>query len=308
MKRAWQKLGLVYAARSGYRHPKLASHAANPLPVQLEGDIYRVFFNGRDEQNRSSVGAVDMDIRTRQVVREHHSPFFEYGPAGSFFAEGVSLGNVYKDRGNRYIPFMGWQRPEHAPWRGTLGRLILTDNFRLELESMKPFFDCDSTDPISISYPWIQPRQSGGFDMWYGSTLTWEAANGEMIHVLHHAYSPDGDHWQRNGLAVPYQQGRAQAFSRPCVIHNEDGSLEMWFSYRGGGGDTYRIGHATSKAGRDWRLHVEESGIDVSAHGWDSEMIAYPFILTHAGKRYMFYNGNGYGRTGFGLAVMHEQQ
>ncbi|MDH5276133.1 MAG: hypothetical protein OEW88_06890, partial [Gammaproteobacteria bacterium] len=29
----------------------------------------------------------------------------------------------------------------------------------------------------------------------------------------------------------------------------------------------------------------------------------YAFIFDHDGKRYMLYNGNGYGRTGFGLAV-----
>ena len=32
-------------------------------------------------------------------------------------------------------------------------------------------------------------------------------------------------------------------------------------------------------------------------------MIAYPFVQEHAGRRYMFYNGNGYGKSGFGLAV-----
>jgi hypothetical protein len=304
MKKAWQKLGLVYAVRSDHAHPKLLSHAANPLPVQLEGNIYRVFFNSRDYQNRSSIGAVDIDMNSLEVVRDHFSPFFEHGPAGSFFAEGVSLGNAYYDRGTCYITFMGWQQPTHDHWRGTLGRLILTHDFRLEPTSTQPFFDVDSTDPISMSYPWVQARASGGFDMWYGSTLTWRAANGEMIHVLHHAYSADGDHWQRNGLAVPYQLGKAQAFSRPSVLRNDDGSMEMWFSYRGGGGDTYRIGHATSQTGLNWILDLEESGIDISDQGWDSEMIAYPFVLTYSGARYMFYNGNGFGRSGFGVAVM----
>jgi hypothetical protein len=37
--------------------------------------------------------------------------------------------------------------------------------------------------------------------------------------------------------------------------------------------------------------------------GWDSEMIEYPFVFEHDGLRYMLYNGNGYGRSGFGLAV-----
>ena len=76
----------------------------------------------------------------------------------------------------------------------------------------------------------------------------------------------------------------------------------MWFSYRSGSGKKYRIGYATSKLGEEWELRLEEVGIDVSADGWDSEMIEYPFVFDHGGIRYMLYNGNGNGRTGFGIA------
>jgi hypothetical protein len=33
-------------------------------------------------------------------------------------------------------------------------------------------------------------------------------------------------------------------------------------------------------------------------------MIEYPFVFDHGGARYMLYNGNGYGRSGVGLAVL----
>ena len=45
-------------------------------------------------------------------------------------------------------------------------------------------------------------------------------------------------------------------------------------------------------------------GIDLSPDGWDSEMIEYPAVFDHKGSRYMLYNGNDYGRTGFGLAIL----
>ncbi|MGC8160066.1 hypothetical protein ACP3WZ_26435, partial [Salmonella enterica] len=71
-----------------------------------------------------------------------------------------------------------------------------------------------------------------------------------MLHVIQHASSPDGHHWNRDGLAVPYEIGLAQAFSRPTVAYNPDGSRDMWFSYRGGPGKTYRIGYAHSSHGQ----------------------------------------------------------
>jgi hypothetical protein len=78
----------------------------------------------------------------------------------------------------------------------------------------------------------------------------------------------------------------------------------MWFSYRGGAGSTYRIGYAYSRSGATWDLRLKETGIDLSPSGWDSEMIEYPFVFEHRGERLMLYNGNGYGKTGFGIAVL----
>jgi intein-encoded DNA endonuclease-like protein len=78
----------------------------------------------------------------------------------------------------------------------------------------------------------------------------------------------------------------------------------MWFSYRSGAGETYRIGYARKENDSEWALMLEDKTIDVSVSGWDSEMIEYPFVFDHRHRRYMLYNGNGYGRTGFGLAVL----
>lgn len=303
----WRKLGRLYVPSLEGRHPKLVSHAANPLPVKLEGDVYRVFYSGRDRNNRSSVGAVDIDIVQRKVVEEHYQPFFQHGPEGSFYADGISIGTCYVADGVRYILFMGWQSPPGHHWRGDIGRLIVNPDLSLRLDGRAPFMASDEVDPLSLSYPWVLDLGADGFRMWYGSTRTWDTGNGEMLHVIHSASSLDGHHWHREGLAVPYELGVVQAFSRPCVIANADGALDMWFSYRGGRGDSYRIGRAVSDDGEAWRLALESAGIDVSPGGWDSEMIEYPFVLDHKDQRYMLYNGNGYGKTGFGLAILTDE-
>jgi hypothetical protein len=75
----------------------------------------------------------------------------------------------------------------------------------------------------------------------------------------------------------------------------------MWYSTRG---SAYRIGYAESGDGREWVRMDHRAGIGVSASGWDSEMIEYPFVFDHDGTRFMLYNGNGYGKAGFGLAVL----
>lgn len=307
MSNKWQKLGRLYCPSGTIRHPKLLSHAANPLPILVDGDVYRVFFSARDVHQRSSVGAVDIDIVRRKIVREHNHPFFEHGSENSFYADGVSIGNCYEVDGERYMLFMGWQTTQGSHWRGDIGRLVVKSDLTLELDSDVPFMPSDEVDPISLSYPWVIENEGGGFSMWYGSTAAWDAGNGEMLHIINFASSADGHHWDRGGLAVPYELGIAQAFSRPSVVRDAQGGYGMWFSYRSGTGEKYHIGYAVSKDCRTWELELKAAGIDVSAEGWDSEMIEYPFVFDHKGERYMLYNGNGYGKTGFGLAVLaHE--
>lgn len=299
--KCWHKLGQLYVP-SGI-HPKLRSHAANPLPVHLKDDVYRVFFSGRDEQNRSSVGAVDIDIEKRVVVAEHEAPFIENGPAGSFYEAGISIGNCYTVDDQRYMLFMGWQNPPGGHWRGDIGRLRVTPSLALELDMDGPFMGADEIDRVSLSYPWVEQCEDvSGFLMWYGSTVDWDAGNGEMLHVIKSAVSKDGHIWQRSGIAVPYQLGHAQAFSRPTVMR-EGGTYHMWFSYRSGLGEPYRIGYATCDDSKIWELKLQEAGIGISSSGWDSDMIEYPFVLAHNGRWYMLYNGNGFGKTGFGLAI-----
>lgn len=303
----WQKLGLLYCPSARNRHPKLVSHAANPLPIHIEGDLYRIFFSGRDAENRSSVGAVDIDIIKRELIREYSKPFFEHGPEGSFYAHGVSIGGCYEVNGVQYMLFMSWQRPTGGHWRGAIGRLIVKSDLTLELADDEPFMGTNIVDPISLSYPWVMSDGDGNYQMWYGSTIKWDTGNGEMLHVINYASSADGHNWNREGLAVPYKIGKVQAFSRPTVVGVAETGYEMWFSYRSGSGEKYRIGYAKSKDGKKWQLALGEATIYVSSEGWDSEMIEYPFVFDHKGHRYMLYNGNDYGRTGFGLAVQEHK-
>lgn len=304
--RVWKKLGLLYKPPALGRSAKLLTHTANPLPVLIGGNIYRIFYSGRDADNRSSVGAVDIDIVTRDVVKEHTEPFFIHGDGTSFYGAGVSIGNCYEVDGTTYMLFMGWQNVPGHHWRGDIGRLILTPDLSLSIAQQGPFMTSDVIDPISLSYPWVMHNQDGGYHMWYGSTDAWDGGNGEMIHLIKYASSANGHDWTKHGLSVPFTLGIAQAFSRPTVVRNPNGSLEMWFSYRSGSGETYRIGHAENASGNGNAWVRTHDDIEVSDEGWDSQMIEYPYVLDHDGKRYMLYNGNGYGATGFGLAVQED--
>jgi hypothetical protein len=88
---------------------------------------------------------------------------------------------------------------------------------------------------------------------------------------------------------------------------------QMWYCYRGSldyrtdPRTAYRIGYAESEDGVRWERKDDEVGIDRSDSGWDSVMLAYPYVYEHRGRKYMLYNGNGFGETGIGYAVLEEE-
>jgi len=99
-----------------------------------------------------------------------------------------------------------------------------------------------------------------------------------------------------------------EAQASPDVIF-ANGKYHMFFCYRYSQNyrskeNGYRIGYASSINLVDWVRDDSKAGIDVSAQGWDSDMISYPHVFELDGKTYMAYLGNQVGREGFGLAVL----
>ena len=301
---AWKKISQIFNFEPINEY--LITHASNPMAVHLNDDVYRVFFSGRNEENKSSVGFVDIDIIKHKTVNVCNKESFPVSDDfEGFYSHGVSIGNMYRIDSHNYVLFMAWQIRGNNHWRGDIGRLELTeDQQSFSLVGDKPFLTVDDEDLVSLSYPCVM-HDDGIYKMWYGSTISWDSPNGEMVHVIKYATSEDGENWVKHGLAIPYELGVAQAFSRPTVVKDDDG-YHMWFSYRSGTGEKYRIGYAHSLDGLVWGRKAS-SGIDVSESGWDSEMICYPYVFDHKGKRYMLYNGNDYGKTGFGLAILESE-
>lgn len=299
----WVKSGQIYQPENS--DSQLKTHASNPLGLHLKDDVFRIFYNGRNSDNKSSVSYVDIDIIKREIVYDHKKPVFNFGEDDTFYSHGVSIGGSYSIGESEFILFMGWQCPEGQHWRGDIGRLRLKcNNSELELDPLHPFITTDDEDPVSLSYPYVI-YDNGIYKMWYGTTIDWSSENGEMIHVIKYAESNDGVKWIKKGPAIPYEIGIAQAFSRPALLI-KDGVFHMWYSYRSGDGSKYKIGYSRSKDGMNWESDNLNSGIKASEEGWDSEMVCYPFVFTHKENTYMLYNGNSHGKTGFGIAKLED--
>jgi hypothetical protein len=296
----WRKLGRVFAPPTDL--PWLASHAALPVAEPL-GSGCRVYFAGRDGRGRARIGTVDLDLGAAgaaPVVRP--TPVLDLGPLGAFDDSGVTPSCLVEQAGRKYLYYTGWSLGVTVPFYLFAGVAVSEDGGRgFARASAAPILERCDADPYLTASPWVLV-ENGCWRMWYVAGSRWESVDGQPRHYYHirYAESADGLTWRRHPRpCIDYASPEEYAISRPCVVRDRD-TYRMWYASRGA---AYRIGYAESADGLHWTRRDAEAGIDVSPSGWDSEMVAYPCVFDAVGRRYLLYNGNGYGRTGIGLAV-----
>jgi hypothetical protein len=253
-----------------------------------------MFFSSRDAQNRSHIYYVDMV--NGLSMGEAPQLVLEPGGKGTFDQHGVSPCCVVEVEGKLWLYYLGWKRGIEVPFQNSIGLAIWDDaGKKFEKFSEEPILAPNSVDSLTLSYPFVL-RDKSGFRMWYGSHLSWGKDGFPMQHVIKHAYSQDGIHWEREGHICLDVQGNDYAFSRPFVKRKKEG-FEMYYCFRG---EAYRIGYATSQDGLSWERKDHLISLkDLPA--WASEMQCYPAITSWNGKERLLFNGNQYGKTGIGV-------
>jgi hypothetical protein len=300
----WRKLGRIFEPQ--VLHPLMQTHAANPTVLSLGGSLIRVYFSSRAPDQRASIGwaLFDLDRIEAGALEVCREPILTPGVPGTFDDSGTSIGCLVRVKEQIRLYYLGWNLGVTVPWRNSIGMAVSQDNgLSFERYSQAPLLDRCHVDPFSISYPCVFERGQDDWLIWYGSNLSWGSGKTqeEMEHLIKVGVSTDGISWQRNGrIALPFKDRTEYAMSRPTVLLDGN-TLRMWYSFRGA---SYRIGYAESANGLDWVRKDDQAGITVSDCGWDSQAIEYPCVFEAVGARWMIYNGNGYGATGFGLAIM----
>jgi hypothetical protein len=289
----------------------MRTHASLPVVDNFDAATLRVLFACRDDENRSRIASIDLSARNpAQILRAASEPLLPLGQRGTFDDNGMTPSCVIADGQVRYLYYIGWNPQVTVSYRLAIGLAVSKDGGRTyQRYSAGPILDRDRDEPFFNTAPCVV-REQGRWRMWYSSCTAWTEIHhrAEPLYHVKYAESEDGIRWQRTGIVcIDYDQS-TQAIGRPWIVRFRD-HYGMWFSYRGLADyrtdprTSYRIGYAESSDGLHWDRKPDPQGLERSEAGWDSLMLGYTNVLDIRRRLHCFYNGNGFGRSGFGYAV-----
>ena len=280
-------------------------YATIPTAEVLNEEVIRIYFASLDENLFGRIGFVDVNAENpTQILFQSREPVLDIGEPGTFDDSGVNASCILNISGKKFLYYIGWQRAERVPYMLFAGLAVSRDDGKSFIKhSRTPILDRTPNEPFLRSTTTVI-HESGVFKTWYVSAFDWIEVNSVKYptYIIKYATSENGIDWQSRDNTCISLKDDEFGFGRPWVIKEKDKYL-MWYSIRSKT-RPYCIGYAESENGIDWTRKDEEAGIVSSESGWDSEMICYPCVVDAVGKRYLFYNGNRHGSTGFGYAVL----
>lgn len=308
----WQRLGRIYDP-ADHQSDWARSHACVPTPLLLPGaERVRVYHAPRNAIGQSIPTYFDVAVEDpTRVVAIAGEPLMSLGELGTFDDGGIMPCSALWVGGEAWLYYVGWNPSVSVPYRNAVGLAVSRDGGHT---FAKPFpgavVDRNRDEPFFTASPYVLRESPQRWHMWYasGTGFVTDGATGtEPLYLIHYAYSRDGVEWERHGRPVIDPHHPREANARAAVVRDGDGLWRMWFCHRGSddfrdGADAYRIGYAESEDAVYWRRNDDAAGIEYAAQGWDSTMQTYPGVVDTPHGRYLFYNGNGFGRTGIGVA------
>ncbi len=306
----WEKKGLIFKPHG--KDSEMVSHAAIPFGLRMDEETVRIYFSSRNSKGKSLPFFLDIETKNpKRIIRVQQKPLLNLGKLGTFDDSGIMPSSFVKSGNDIYMYYIGWNPQVTVSYRLSIGLAISSDsgeNFEKYTEG--PICDRSIEEPYFNTAPFVL-KDNNIWRMWYISCTKWEIINNypEPFYHVKYAESKDGINWTKTGIICIDYDDFAQAIGRPSVF-KEDGLYKMYYSYRRvtnyrtNPADAYRLGYAESTDGKIWTKKNDMTGIHLSfdQNEWDSKMMEYCHVLKMQESKIMFYNGNGFGESGFGYA------
>lgn len=313
----WEKLSKIFDPTEHILADGCSIFAKSPQALVFDNFVRIYFCSQKKTANGKYLSCpqyVDFNKSLDKILRLSKGPVVELGKLGEFDEHGIFPINVLKHENNVFAYTSGWSRRTSVSIDMSIG-LAISENDGLSFKKYGnggPIMAATHNEPFLVGDPFVK-YMNGSFHMWYIFGVNWTRptpdADAERFYKIAHAISTDGINWIRNGKPIIADKLSSECQALPTVFYSED-RYHMYFCYRSAYDfrnnkeNAYRLGYAYSDDLINWHRDDTKSGIDVTEGAWDSEMMCYPNTFECDGNIYMLYNGNEFGKYGFGLAKL----
>jgi hypothetical protein len=290
--------------------------AQSPQTLVLENKL-RVYFSTRssdtDGQYLSHVTYAEFDENFSEVHSPNHE-VIELGKLGTFDEHGIFPLHIYSEPGRILGYIGGWSRKSSVSVDGAIGLSVSNDDgMTFSRVGDGPIIDASIEEPFLIGDPFVL-RIKNVFHMWYIRGSKWledpDSLRKERIYKIAHATSSDGISWTKDkeGIQVVGDKlGQNEAQAMPSVIKIDETYYLFYcyrdvFDFRTNSSKGYRLGCVRSKNLQDWEHEEISIARPANIENWDAEMMCYPHVFSWRNRNFIAYNGNNFGREGFGVA------
>jgi hypothetical protein len=315
----WKKLGLIFNPIE-HKLPNGCHEFAQSPQTLVFDDFVRIYFSTRKKEENSGkylshIAFVDFDKSFKYIKEISKETIIKLGNLGCFDEHGIFPINPFRNGDKIFAYTCGWSRRKSVSVETSVGLAISDDNgYTFKKIGEGPILTSSLHEPMLVGDAFVR-RYNEIFHMWYIFGTGWKYEPDDetpaRIYKIAHATSIDGISWKKEEgkqiISDILDKHECQALPSVIKVNNQ---YHMYFCYRyatnfrNDKDRGYRIGYAYSNNLIDWIRDDDNVGIELSKEGWDSEMMCYPHVFECNNEVYMLYNGNAFGKHGFGLAVL----
>jgi hypothetical protein len=317
----WKKLGQIFKFNQTPFKERFVSHAQSPQAIVFD-DFIRIYFTTRQKDSRNTFISipqyVDFSKDFSEIIDYSRDSIISHGNLGCFDEHGIFPFSPIRINDKIYAYTTGWTRRVSVDVETGIGLAIGdSDGKWFERLGKGPVLSASLHEPFLVCDGFVR-FFNGVFHMWYIYGTSWkvyeEGRPPDRTYIIGHATSENGIDWIKDAIPVIRQKYDTECQALPTVIKVKNKYYMCFccrnsFDFRNNPQKTYDLYFAYSDDLIHWERFDTEIGLKKSNIGgdWDCNMTCYPNLFEMDGKIYLLYNGNGFGKDGFGIAILENE-
>lgn len=312
----WKKIGKIFDFTASGFDKDYVGFSQGPQALVYD-DYVRIYFSTRklSENGKyiSHIQYIDMCKNFKNILNKSSHTVIKPGDLGTFDEHGIFPLSMLRHNGEVWAYSNGWNRRKSVSVDTAIGLAISKDDgSTFNKIGTGPVLGPSLNEPYLVCDPFVRVFDNI-FHMWYIYGTSWSIPKGglfpERTYIIAHAISEDGIKWSREGKPIISQNYSDECQAYPSVLKIDE-TYHMYFCYRNSfdfrdnSTNSYKLGYAHSMDLINWVRDDASSGISTTEGSWDSDMMCYPHIFECDSKFYLLYNGNEFGKYGFGIAKL----